>query len=254
MAGPLDGKRILVTGASSGIGEATAVALVTAGAAVAGVARRADRLAVLHEVHGVHPVPADLTDPAAAAVAVTDAVAALGGGLDGLVNCAGISRPALIADADPADWQAMFALNVIGLLAVTQAGIPHLRRAGEGASIVNVSSMSGRRVPAAAGGTYAATKFAVHAISESLRQELQPYGVRVTTISPGFVATDIFAGQVGAVAERYRTLSAAVGLAAADVAAAIVHTLSAPASVTTVEVALVPTRQDDARYARSVSD
>jgi clavulanate-9-aldehyde reducatase len=249
---PLTGRRVLVTGASSGIGEAIAIPCAQAGATVAGLARREDRLTALHADHGIHPVVGDVTDAGAMAELVRHAAALLGG-LDVLVNAAGVARPGLIADADPADWRAMVDVNVLGLLHVTKAAIPHLTAAGEGASIINVSSMSGRRVPAPTGGTYAATKFAVHAISESLRQELQQTGVRVTTISPGFVSTDLFDGLEGSpTAARYQRMVREVGIAPADVASAVVHALAAPASVTTVEIALVPTRQDDQGYAGAV--
>jgi NADP-dependent 3-hydroxy acid dehydrogenase YdfG len=251
---PLAGRRVLVTGASSGIGRATAEALLAEGAAVAALARRADRLAELAEGHGAVPVVGDLTVEGAAATLVAEATAALGG-LDALVNSAGIARPGLVADADPADWRAMVEVNVLGLLAVTQAAIPHLLACDGGASIVNISSMSGRRVPTAAGATYAATKFAVHAISEGLRQELQHLGVRVTTVAPGFVDTPIFSDQLDReVGRRFHDLATGVGISPADVAAAIVHVLSAPDSVTTVEIAMVPTAQDDGRYRAAVSD
>jgi NADP-dependent 3-hydroxy acid dehydrogenase YdfG len=251
-AGALAGRRAVVTGASSGIGRATAEALLAAGAGVAGIARRGE---LLDEVPGLVGVPGDIAAEGAARSLVDAAAAALGG-LDVLVNAAGIARPGLVAQADPADWRAMVEVNVLGLLAVTQAAIPHLRAPGaDGPCIVNISSMSGRRVPAAAGATYAATKFAVHAISEGLRQELQPSGIRVTTISPGFVATDIFADQRGTdLGERYHQLATGVGIRPEDVAAAVVHAVSAPASVTTVEIAMVPTGQDDGRYRSSVTD
>lgn len=238
----LEGRRVLVTGASSGIGEATARAAAAAGAQVAVLARRRDRIEALADDIGGVAVAGDVTDLDAATDLVGRVADGLGG-VDTLVNNAGIMRPGLIADADPQDWRAMFDVNVLGLLAVTQAAIPHLRRA-EGGSIVNLSSMSGRRVPSPTGGVYAATKFAVHAISESLRQELQADGIRVTTIAPGFVTTDIFADLPDdGVTDRYRRLSREKGMRPGDVADAIVHALSAPASVTTVEVALVATTQ-----------
>lgn len=238
----LDGRRVLVTGASSGIGAATARAVAEAGADVVLMARRRERIEAIADEIGGLAVPGDVTDPAAAADAVTRAVEGLGG-LDALVNNAGITRPGLIADSDPQDWRAMFEVNVLGLLTVTQAAIPHLRRS-EGGAIVNLSSMSGRRVPSPTGGVYAATKFAVHAISESLRQELQADGVRVTTIAPGFVTTEIFDDLPDDdLTDRYRRLSREKGMRPEDVADAVVHVLSAPPSVTTVEIALVPTAQ-----------
>lgn len=247
----LAGRRVLVTGASSGIGEATARAVAAAGARVAVLARRVDRLEALAAEIGAVAVAGDLSDITAAPELMHRTVAGLGG-LDALVNSAGLIRPSPIAAADPDDWRAMFDVNVLGLLAITQQAIPHLRRT-EGGSIVNISSMSGRRVPTAAGGTYAATKFAVHAISEALRLELQPQGIRVTTISPGFVDTEIMDGlPAGATRDRFSTLVREVGLAAGDVAAAIVHALAAPSSVTTVEVALMSTRQHDGAYKAAV--
>lgn len=238
----LAGRRVLITGASSGIGAATARAVAQAGGAVALVARRTERITALAEDLGGVAVPGDVTDTPAVADMVARAVDGLGG-LDALVNSAGITRPGLIADADPADWRAMFDVNVLGLLAVTQAAVPHLRRSENG-SIVNVSSMSGRRVPSPTGGVYAATKFAVHALSESLRQELQSDGIRVTTIAPGFVDTGLFdALEDNETTARYRRLSAEKGLGPADVARAIVHVLAAPPSVAPVEVALVATAQ-----------
>ncbi|WP_157965753.1 SDR family oxidoreductase [Euzebya rosea] len=248
----LAGQRVLVTGASSGIGRAVAVACAEAGATVAGLARRAERLESLSASHGVVPVVGDVTAGGAAGLVAT-AVEGLGG-LDVLVNSAGIARMGLIGETDPADWRAMFDVNVLGLLEVTQAAMPALRADG-GGSIVNISSMSGRRIPAAEGGVYSATKFAVHAISEALRMELQESGVRVTTVSPGFVATEIFDDQPdSAVIDRYRTLAKSVGMQVEDVAAAVLHAVTAPASVGTVEIALVPTNQSDEAYRKAVAE
>ena len=247
----LAGQRVLVTGASSGIGRAIAVACAEAGATVAGLARRAERLEALSASHGIVPVVGDVTAGGAAGLVAT-AVEGLGG-LDVLVNSAGIARMGLIAETDPADWRAMFDVNVLGLLEVTQAAIPALK--ANGGSIVNISSMSGRRIPAAAGGVYSATKFAVHAISEALRMELQESGVRVTTVSPGFVSTEIFDDQPdSAVIDRYRTLAKEVGMQVEDVAAAVLHALTAPASVGTVEIALVPMNQGDEAYRKAVAE
>lgn len=247
----LAGQRVLVTGASSGIGRAVAVACAEAGATVAGLARRAERLESLSASHGVVPVVGDVTAGGAAGLVAT-AVEGLGG-LDVLVNSAGIARMGLIGETDPADWRAMFDVNVLGLLEITQAALPALKDGG--GSIVNISSMSGRRIPAAEGGVYSATKFAVHAISEALRMELQESGVRVTTMAPGFVSTEIFDDRPdSAVTERYRKMAAGVGMKPEDVAAAVVHALSAPASVGMVEIAMVPMAQSDEAYRDAVGD
>jgi NADP-dependent 3-hydroxy acid dehydrogenase YdfG len=191
MAGVLDGRRALVTGASSGIGAATARAVVAAGGRVALLARRADALdALATELGpGTHPLSCDITSEEQVGAAVQGAVERLGG-LDAVVNAAGVMTVGPVADTDPASWRTMFEVNVIGLLTVVRAAVPHLRR-GRAPSVVNISSMSGRRVPNPDSGVYAATKFAVHASGEALRLQLRPDGIRVTTVAPGLVVTGI---------------------------------------------------------------
>lgn len=239
----LQGRRVLVTGASSGIGEACAQALADAGARVACLARRKDRVEALAERLGGAPITADLTDVGAAQAGVERAAEALGG-LDGLVNNAGVMRLGLVADGRVEDWRAMLDLNVLGLLVATQAAIGHLRSAG-GGDIVNISSMAGRRVPGATAGVYSGTKFAVHAVSEGLRRELHDEGIRVTIVSPGFVETelgdDISDDEVRARVERMKE---DVGLAPSDVARQVVRVMAEPAHVTLHEVALLPTAQN----------
>ncbi len=241
--GRLEGRRVLVTGASSGIGEATARAIVAAGGKVALLARSAetlDRLA--SELVGAVSVPADVTDPDATRAAV-DAAAEQLGGLDGVVNSAGLALPGSIVEGDPSDWQAMFDVNVLGLLHATRAAVPHLRRAGRG-DVVNISSMSGRRRASVALTVYSGTKFAVHVISDGMREELRPDGIRVTVIAPGFVVTPIFddvpdEGMRG----RYQDAMHASGLPVDVVAANIVHALAQPPEVDLVEIAMLSTRQ-----------
>lgn len=246
------GRRVLVTGASSGIGEATARALAGAGARVALVARRADRLdALAAELPGAVAVPADLTDDDAAAAAVDTAADRLGG-LDALVNAAGVfdAGPVTSFPDDPGDapapttpdqWRRMFELNVVALLVLTRAAAPHLL-GGANPVVVNVSSMSGRRVPTAAGAVYAATKHAVHAVSDGLRMELAPRGVRVATVAPGFTDTAILdAWPDGPLRDRFTERLATVGLDPAVVADAVLHVLCSPAQV--VEYALTSVRQ-----------
>lgn len=241
-AGVLDGRRVLVTGASSGIGEATVRACAAAGARVAGLARRTQRLQVLADEVGAAAVTADVTDAGAARAGVDEAAAALGG-LDAVVNNAGALSVSTVAEGDPADWQRMLDVNIFGLLVVTQAALPHLRSAGRG-DVVNMSSMSGRRVPNAASGVYASTKHAVHAITEGLRLELHPDGIRVSVVAPGLVATDLAADAPATAArDRLADLQADIGLAPADVARQIVRILSEPPHVAVHEVALLPTDQ-----------
>jgi len=182
----------LVTGATSGIGRATAEAVVDAGGAVALLARSEDDVRALADDLGAAavPTPGDVTDEASVARAVAAAAAGLGG-LDGVVCSAGAVRPGGILQTTPDDWRTTFEVNVLGVLHVVGAALPHLREAPL-ADVVNISSMSGRRRASVAMGIYSASKFAVHVLSDSLREELAPEGVRVTTVSPGYVRTPIF--------------------------------------------------------------
>jgi NADP-dependent 3-hydroxy acid dehydrogenase YdfG len=233
----LEGRRVLVTGASSGIGAATARRLADEGARVGLLARRSGELERLAATTGGVAVPADVTDVEASRRAVDEAAERLGG-LDGVVNAAGLVRPALVADADPEDWRRMFEVNVLGLLHVTQAAIPHLR-AGTRGDVVNLSSMSGRRLQSAQMGVYGATKAAVHTLSEGLRRELREDRVRVTVLAPGLVDTPIFEGLDDEVSQRLRDAAPRAGLAAGEVAAVIADVLAAPGHLMHVEVALL---------------
>jgi NADP-dependent 3-hydroxy acid dehydrogenase YdfG len=235
-------RRILVTGASSGIGHAVVRACSADGANVVALARRESRLAELAEETGAVPVCADVADGDAAERAVTDAAAAMGG-LDAVVNCAGSMRLGSVERTDPSVWREMFDVNVFGLLNVTKAAIPLLREAGRG-DIVNVSSMAGKRVPDAMGGMYAASKAAVNAISETLRRELHGSGIRISVVSPGKVETElrdhISAEQLKL---RARKRSPVVGLPADAVAAVITAALAAPPDINQYEITVLPTSQ-----------
>lgn len=244
MTGRLDGRRVLVTGASAGIGAAVAVAAVSAGATVALLARDQVRLTALVERIGpaATPVSCDITDAEAVDMAVATAADRLGG-LDALVNSAGVFTAGPLADVDPAAWRSMFEVNVLGLLGVTRAAMPHLE-AGNAPSVVNISSMSGRRVPRPDFGVYAATKFAVHALGEALRLEFAPRGVRVSTVSPGLVDTGIAAGWSDTeYAEEFRRRQRTEGLSPEAVADAVVHILGTPPDVAVVEYAVMSVRQ-----------
>lgn len=240
--GELDGRRVLVTGASSGIGEATARACARAGAAVACLARRTERVhALAGEIGGV-AITADVADENQARAGVDQAAEQLVG-LDAVVNNAGVMRLGGVVDGRSEDWRVMLDVNVFGLLVVSQAAVPHLRAAG-GGDVVNMSSMSGRRVPNAAAGVYAATKHAVHALSEGLRRELHPEGIRVTIVAPGIVQTAIAEGGTDEQARaRIEQLQAELGLAPADVARQVVRVLAEPPHVALYEIALLPTDQ-----------
>jgi NADP-dependent 3-hydroxy acid dehydrogenase YdfG len=195
----LDGTVALVTGASSGIGEATAVALSHAGAAVALIARRRDRLDGLKDRiaaagGSAAAIDADIADRDQAQSAVRRAIDELGR-VDIVVNNAGLMRIGPVADADPADWDKMLSVNVQGLLYVTRAALPHLIRAAADAprhvaDVVNISSTGGR-VARPGTAVYSLTKFGVGAFSEAVRQEVLGQRVRVGLVEPGTVQTEI---------------------------------------------------------------
>jgi NADP-dependent 3-hydroxy acid dehydrogenase YdfG len=184
----LAGKTVIVTGASSGIGAATARSLHAAGAHPVLAARRADRLAELSaELGGALAVPTDVTDPAQ----VRDLVAVAlekHQRVDGLVNNAGASLQGPLAEVDPAEYRQVLDLNVVSLLIVTQAVLPAMREQGFG-RIVNISSGTTRRVTTGVG-AYAATKSAVNMLSAVLREELAGDGIAVSLLLPSMTATE----------------------------------------------------------------
>jgi NADP-dependent 3-hydroxy acid dehydrogenase YdfG len=202
----------VVTGASSGIGAATARSLAAEGFHVAAVARRAERIeAVVKEItaagHTATAVPADLTDDAQVA-SLADTVAALPGQVHVLVNNAGGAHGAdHVADADVSDWQWMYEVNVLATVRVTKAFLPALEASGEG-TIVIMSSTAGLGVYEGGGG-YTAAKHAETAVAGTLRLELNGKPIRVVEIDPGMVKTDEFTlirfgGDVAKAAAVYR--------------------------------------------------
>lgn len=190
----LSGTVALVTGASSGIGEATARALAEEGAKVVVVARRKDRLdALAHKIGGL-AIEADLTNAAAAHDAVERAAKELGR-LDIVINNAGLMLVGPFAEAPEGEWERMLSVNVQGVFNITRAAIPHLVKAAAGeprrvADIVNISSTAGR-VSRPNTVVYSATKFALQAFTEGLRQELLAQRVRVSVVEPGTVDTEL---------------------------------------------------------------
>jgi NADP-dependent 3-hydroxy acid dehydrogenase YdfG len=199
MRNALAGTVVLVTGASSGIGAATAAALAEHGAAIALAARRKDRLdAIAASIRGrdgtALVLEADITDQQQATDAVERTVSELGR-LDTLVNNAGIMLLGPAMDSPTKEWERMVALNVLGALYVTHAAVPHLVRAAEDsprrvADVVSISSTAGR-VARPGAGVYSLTKFGIAAFSESLRQELISRRVRVSVVEPGTVDTEL---------------------------------------------------------------
>jgi NADP-dependent 3-hydroxy acid dehydrogenase YdfG len=248
----LEGQAVIVTGASSGIGEATARTLAARGARVALVARRADRLEKLaSEIagrgHTALAIEADVTDQEQAIAAVERTVGDFGR-LDVLVNNAGVMLLGPIAGAPTEEWDRMVDINVKGLLYMTHAAVPHLVEAAkdsprEVADLVNISSVAGR-VASAGAGVYNLTKFGVGAVSESLRQELSPQNVRVTIIEPGAVKTELvdhLRPEIRPhVASRFDDIKT---LEAHDIADAIEYAVTRPAHVSINELLIRPTAQ-----------
>jgi NADP-dependent 3-hydroxy acid dehydrogenase YdfG len=238
----LAGKTAVVTGASSGIGEATARLLAREGCNVVLAARRADRLSSLADElgEGALAVPTDVTDPAACAALVARAVERFGT-LDILVNNAGLGLYGSVPDGDPQDWKRMFDVNVLGVLYATRAAVRHMLARGSG-DVVFVSSLAGRRVPRADGTVYAATKHAITAVAEGLRLDVHEKGIRVINVEPGLVRTE-FPESSHPSAEAYYEEKEYAPLEARDIAEAVLYAVSQPARVSVNEIAVRPTKQ-----------
>ncbi|MFJ4025784.1 SDR family oxidoreductase [Paenarthrobacter sp. NPDC089989] len=235
-------KTAVVTGASTGIGEATVRALSGAGWKVYAVARRADRLEALGAATGAVPFPADVTnddDVAALLAAVTE-----GGGADTLINIAGGARGAdTIGNADTEDWDWMYQVNVVGTMKTTRAFLPMLRENGEG-TVLNLTSTAG--LAAYEGGAgYNAAKFAQHAVTNALRLEEVGNNIRVIEVAPGLVHTEEFAlnrlGDKDAAAKVYAGVEKP--LTADDVADVVRYAVSLPHHINLDEIVIRPVAQ-----------
>ncbi|HKH77906.1 MAG TPA: SDR family oxidoreductase [Rubrobacteraceae bacterium] len=238
----LAGKTAVVTGASSGIGEATARLLTGEGCNVVLAARREDRLKSLAAElgEGALAAPTDVTDPAACAALVARTVERFGS-LEILVNNAGLGLYGSIPEGDPDDWRRMFDVNVLGVLYSTRAAVRHMLARGTG-DVVFVSSLAGRRVPAPDGTVYAATKHAITALAEGLRLDVHEKGIRVINVEPGLVRTE-FPENTYPDAREYYAQKDFTPLEAKDVAAAVLYAVSQPAHVSLNEIAVRPTGQ-----------
>lgn len=237
----LAGRRVLVTGASSGIGEAIARSAAEAGASLGLLARRSGPLEALAVELGGAWRSADVAELSAAKLAVEELAAELGG-VDALINNAGRMDRGSPSGTDPEAWRAAYEVNVLGLLATTHAAVPHLRRSDH-PNIINISSMSGRRVASADAGIYASTKFAVHALGDALRVELQPEGIAVTTVSPGLVRTNLADGLDETHRREWQRKAEARGLDPEVIGEVVRHLLLLPSGVCPVEYALTATAQ-----------
>jgi NADP-dependent 3-hydroxy acid dehydrogenase YdfG len=249
----LDDTVALVTGASSGIGQATARVLASQGASVALVARRTDRLESLGgeiaEAGGTAlPIEADVSDREQAEVAVARTVEELGR-LDVLVNNAGVMLLGPVADAPVEEWEQMVEVNLLGLMYTARAALPHLLEAAEReprqvADLINISSVAGRMARKGSG-VYNATKFGVGAFSESLRQEVTRRHVRVSLVEPGAVATELQSHNRpeirDQIEQRFEDMDI---LQAQDIADAISYVVTRPRHVAINEVLVRPTGQE----------
>ncbi len=248
----LQGTVSLVTGASSGIGEATALKLAELGSTVAILARRGDRLEQLAkkiEGHGVTAlaIEADVSSEEQARGAVERVVAELGR-LDTLVNNAGVMLLGPIQDAPLEEWKTMLDVNVAGLLYCARAALPHLLRAAEDeprhvADMINISSVAGR-VARLGSGVYNLTKHGVGAFSESLRQEVTQRHLRISLVEPGAVSTELSSHNRPEIREqisqRFRDIDR---LEAPDIADAIAYIVTRPRHVAINELLIRPTEQ-----------
>jgi NADP-dependent 3-hydroxy acid dehydrogenase YdfG len=248
----LDGTVALVTGASSGIGDATARELAGRGAAVALVARRQDRLeALAAELRDAGAtalvIEADVSRREEAEAAVQRTVGELGR-LDTLINNAGVMLLGPVEAAPVEEWDRMVQVNVLGLLYCAKAALPHLLAAAEGeprrvADLVNISSVAGR-VARAGSGVYNLTKFGVGAFSEGLRQEVTGRHVRVSLVEPGAVATELAGHNRPEVLETLKERFAGMErLESRDIADAIAYVVTRPRHMAVNEMLVRPTDQ-----------
>jgi NADP-dependent 3-hydroxy acid dehydrogenase YdfG len=239
----IQNKAAVVTGASSGIGEATVRALRAEGWNVFAVARRADRLEALAADTGAVALPADVTDDADVARLVDEVTRA--GDVDEGVDAAGGARGAdRVADAKTEDWDWMYRVNVLGTMKLTRAFLPMLRACGEG-TVLNLTSTAGLSAYEGGGG-YNAAKFAQHALTGALRLEEAEHNIRVIEVAPGLVQTEEFAlnrlgGNEEAAAKVYQGVEKP--LTAADVAEVVRYAVAAPHHVNLDQIVIRPVAQ-----------
>ncbi|HTK11833.1 MAG TPA: SDR family NAD(P)-dependent oxidoreductase [Ktedonobacteraceae bacterium] len=248
MAGSLTGKVAVITGASSGIGEATAIALAAQGASIVVAARREDRLKSLakritDQGGKALTIVADVADEAQANEIIHKAHQEFGR-VDILINNAGVMLLGLIDGANTEDWRRMINVNVLGMLYTTHAALPIMKQQKSG-HIVNISSVAGRQARVGAG-VYNVTKWGVGAFSEALRQEVTSYNIRVTIVEPGAVATELMEHVTDQKAKQQQSewLKQIEPLESEDIAAAIAYAVTQPPRVNVNEMLIRPTQQE----------
>lgn len=247
MTQKLDGKVAVVTGASSGIGEAITLALAAEGAKVALAARRIERLEELvkrisKDGGQAMSITADVSDEAQVREMVSKTQSELGR-VDILVNCAGVMLTGAIGGANTEDWRQMINLNLLGLMYATHAALDYMHAQGSG-DIVNISSIAGR-VGGANFGVYCASKFGVTAFTEALRQEELKNNIRVIVVEPGTVKTELSSHITNEASreEIEKWKDSMTLLDPADIAEAVVYAVSQPRHVSVSEMIVRPTEQ-----------
>ena len=246
MSSNIEGKVVVITGASSGLGEATARLLSSEGATVVLGARRRDRIeALAAELNGkggkALAVQTDVTDREQVKALVGAAVAAYGR-IDVMINNAGVMPHSPLERLKVDDWERTIDVNLKGVLYGIAAALPYMREQKAG-HFINVSSVAGHKV-SVNGAVYAATKHAVLALSEGLRQEVKPYDIRTTVISPGAVATELPDSVTEAdVSEGMHEFYEKVAIPADSFARAVAYAISQPDDVDVNEIVFRPTRQ-----------
>lgn len=247
MAPNIKDKIVVITGASSGLGEATARMLAEEGAGVVLGARREDRIRKLaDELTGrggkVLAVTTDVTEVGQVRNLVEAAVQAYGR-VDVMINNAGLMPQSPLDRLKIDEWDQMIDVNIKGVLYGIAAALPVMQRQKSG-HIINVSSVAGHKVRAG-GAVYAATKHAVRALSEGLRQEVKPYNIRTTVISPGAVVTELGDSITDAGrAEYVRDLYATIGIPASSFARVVAFAIGQPDEVDINEILFRPTKQE----------
>ena len=247
MSGNIAGKVVVITGASSGLGEATARELSAQGATVVLGARRADRIKSLADEltrrgGKALAVPTDVIHSEQVKKLVDGAVQAHGR-IDVMINNAGLMPQSPLERLRIDEWDRMIDVNIKGVLYGIAAALPHMKQQKSG-HVINVSSVAGHKVRAG-GAVYAATKHAVLALSEGLRQEVKPYNIRTTAISPGAVATEL-PNSISEpdVAEGFHKFYEEFAIPADSFARAVAFAISQPEDVDVNEILFRPTRQE----------
>jgi NADP-dependent 3-hydroxy acid dehydrogenase YdfG len=246
MSNNIEGKVVVITGASSGLGEATARMLSAQGATVVLGARRVERIVALADelVRGGGRALALQTDVTRSAEVqrLVDAAVEKFGRIDVIVNNAGLMPSSPLDRLKIADWDRMIDVNIKGVLYGIAAALPHMQRQ-KGGHIVNVSSVAGHKVRAGTA-VYAATKHAVRVLTEGLRQEVKPWDIRTTIISPGAVATELPDSITESDVQAGVKAFYEIAIPADSFARAVVYALGQPDDVDINEILFRPTKQE----------